>query len=65
MQAISKRQQNLTLSGMGQGTFTLMSLLDQILSAEFFSKISKKKFEVKIGLIWHPAKLIESYKTCS
>ena len=31
----------LTLSGTGQGTFTLMSLLDQILSAEFFSKISK------------------------
>ena len=31
----------LTLSGTGQGTFHLVSLLDQILSAEFFSKISK------------------------
>ena len=31
----------LTLSGMGQGIFTCMSLLDQILSAEVFSKISK------------------------
>ena len=32
---------DLTLSGRGQGTFTLMSLIDQILSAEFFSKNSK------------------------
>jgi hypothetical protein len=31
----------LTLSGTGQGIFILLSLLDQILSAEFFSKISK------------------------
>ena len=29
------------LFGTGQDTFTLMSLLDQILSAEFFSKVSK------------------------
>ena len=32
---------SLTLSGTGQGTFHLVSLLDQILSADFFSKISK------------------------
>ena len=33
-------RQSLTLSGTGQGIFTLMFLLDQILSADFFSKIS-------------------------
>ena len=30
-----------TLSGMGQDIFILLNLLDQILSADFFSKISK------------------------
>ena len=32
-------QLQLTLSGTGQGTFHLVSLLDQILSSEFFSNI--------------------------
>ena len=39
----------LTLSGMGRDIFTPLSLLDQILSAEFFSKISKLS-EVKIEI---------------
>ena len=39
--------QNLTLSGTGQGTFTCMSLLDQILSADFFFK---NLVEVKIDI---------------
>ena len=34
-------QDILTLPGTGQGTFICMSLLDLILSAELFSKISK------------------------
>ena len=37
------------------------------MSAEFLSKISKHFWRWKlrsIGIIWHPAKLIESYKTC-
>ena len=56
----------LTLSGMEQGIFTPMSLLDHILSAEFFSKISKLFWRWKlrsIGLFWHPAQLIESFKS--
>ena len=55
----------LTLIGMREGTFQPLSFLDQILSAEFISKISKLFWKWKltlIGLIWHPAKLIESYK---
>ena len=57
---------SLTLSGTGQGTFTLMFLLNQILSAEFFSKISKLFWRLKlrlIGLFWHPAQVIFSYKS--
>ena len=56
-----------SMSGMGQGTFTCMSLLDQILSAEFFSKNFKLFWRWKlrsIGLFWHPAQLIKSYKSC-
>ena len=33
--------QGLTLSGTGQDIFIPLSLLDQILSADFFSKVSK------------------------
>ena len=57
----------LTLIGMRVGTFQPLSFLDQILSAEFISKISKLFWKWKltlIGLIWHPAKHIESYKKC-
>ena len=57
----------LTLSGTGQDISILLSLLDQILSAEFFSKISKLFWRWKftsIRLFWHPAQLIESYKSC-
>ena len=57
----------LTLIGMRGDTFISLSFLDQILSAEFLSKISKLFWRWKltsIGLIWHPAKLIESYKKC-
>ena len=56
----------LTLSGTGQGIFNLMFLLDQILSADFFSKISKLFWSLKlwlIGLFWHPAQVIMSYKS--
>ena len=55
----------LTLIGMRGDTFISLSFLDQILSAEFLSKISKLFWRWKltsIGLIWHSAKLIESYK---
>ena len=58
----------LTLSGMGQGTLTLIFLLDQILSADFFSKISKLFWMGgklrSIGSFWHPAQLLKSYKSC-
>ena len=53
-----------TLIGMSQGTFTPLV----ILGLDFVSRISKLFWRWKlrsIGLIWHPAKLIESYKTCS
>ena len=55
----------LTLSGTGQGIFTPASLLDQILSAEILSKISKLFWRWKIEInqvFWHPAQLIKSYK---
>ena len=55
----------LTLIGMRGDTFMSLSFLDQILSAEFLSKNSKPFWKWKLpslGLIWHPAKLIESYK---
>ena len=45
-----------------EGTFNLLSFLDQILSAEFLSKNSKLFWREKltsIGLIWHPDKLIQ------
>ena len=50
----------LTLIGMRGNTFISLFFLDQILSAEFLSKISKLFLRWKltsIGLIWHPAKL--------
>ena len=50
---------------MRSDTFISLSFLDQILSADFLSKISKLFWRwklTKIGLIWHPAKLIKSYK---
>jgi len=58
---------SLTLIGMREDTFHSLSFLNQILSAEFLSKISKLFCRWKltsIGLIWHPTKLIESYKKC-
>ena len=58
----------LTLIGMRGDTFISLSFLDPILLADFLSKISKLFWRWKltsIGLIWHPAKLIESYKKCS
>ena len=61
-------QSCLTLIGMRQGTFHPLSFLDQTLSAEFLPKISKLFWRWKLtsiaGLIWHPDKLIESYKKC-
>ena len=42
----------LTLSGTGQGTFTLMSLIDQILSADFFFKNFQMCLDVKIEINW-------------
>ena len=56
-----------TLTGIRQGTFHPLYFLDQTLSAEFLPKISKLSWRWKltsIGLIWHPDKLIESYKKC-
>jgi hypothetical protein len=53
----------LTLFGMGGDTFIPLSFLDHILSADFFSKISKLFWRWKltsIGLFWHSAQLIES-----
>ena len=50
---------------MREGTFYSLFFLDPILSTEFLSKISKLFWRWKltlIGLIWHPAKLIESYQ---
>ena len=58
----------LTLIGMREVTFHPLSFLDQILSAEYLSEISKLFWRWKltpIRLIWHPAKLIEPYKTRS
>ena len=60
-------QSNLWLTLIGMRGDTLISLfsLDQILSAEFLSKISKLFWSWKltsIRLIWHLAKLIGSYK---
>jgi hypothetical protein len=56
----------LTLFGTGGGDiFIPLSLLNQILSAEFFSKISKFFWRSKIYInrvIW-TAQLIESYKS--
>ena len=52
----------------GRGDILIpLSLLDQILSADFFSQISKKFLRRKFTSIWlflHPAQLIESYKSC-
>ena len=53
------------LIGMKEDTFHSLSFLDQILSADFLSKVSKLFWRWKltsIGLTWHPAKLINSYK---
>ena len=53
------------LIGMRGDTFISWFFLDQILSGEFLSKVSKLFSRWKlpsIGLIWHPAKLFESYK---
>ena len=50
---------------MRRDTFISLSFLDQIMSAGFLSKISKLFGRWKsssIRLIWHPAKVIESYK---
>ena len=53
----------LTLFGMRGDTFISLSFLDQILSADYLSKNFKLFWRWKftsIGLIWHPAKLIET-----
>ena len=42
----------LTLSGMGQGTLTLIFLLHQILSADFFFKNFKTLLDGKIEINW-------------
>ena len=57
----------LTLIGIGGDTFISLPFLDQVLLAEFLTKISKLFCRWKltwIGLIWCLAKLIESYKKC-
>ena len=48
----------LTLIGMREGTFIPLYFLDWILSAEYFWRWKW----TSIGLIWHPDKVIESYK---
>ena len=58
----------LTLIGKRQGGLTSLMILDWILTAEFLSKNFKHFWRWKlrsIGIIWHPAKLIEYYRTCS
>ena len=42
----------LTLYGTGQGIFTLVSLLDQILSTDFFFKIFQILLVMKIEINW-------------
>ena len=42
----------LTLSGTRKGTFTLISLIEQILSADFFFKNFQTLLEVKIENNW-------------
>ena len=54
----------LTLFWHGREYFYPLVLFGSVLSAEFFSKISKLFWRCKltsIRLIWHPARLIESY----
>ena len=57
----------LTLIGMRQGTFHPLSFLDQTLKI-FGKNLADNLFWkwklTSIGLIWHPDKLIESYKKC-
>ena len=58
---------HMTQFGMRKGTFYPLSFLDQTLSAEFLPKKSKLFWRWKltsIGLIWHPDRLINSYKKC-
>ena len=65
---MSKIASDAALIGMREGTFHHSSFLNQTLSAEFLSKLSKLFWRWKltsIGFIWHPAKPIESYKTYS
>ena len=48
-------------------TFIPLSFLNWIFSVEFLSILSKLFWRYKLksfGLIWHPARLIESYKSC-
>ena len=57
----------LNLFGIRGATFIPFSFIDQILWADFFSKIytifGRWKL-TSIGLFWHPAQLIESIKSC-
>ena len=56
---------SITLIGMRGDILIFLFFLDQILSAEFLSKNSKRFWMWKltsIGLIWQPTKLIEFYK---
>ena len=60
----------LTLIGMSQGRFTLLTIFGLDFVGWFFIKNFKNIFgdenrDQSGYLIWHPAKLIESYKTCS
>ena len=51
----------LTLIGMRGDTFISLSFFDQIFSADFLSKHSKKL--TSIGLFWHTAQFIEYFKS--
>ena len=66
-QKLSRLLNPITLFGTGGDIFIPLSFLDQILSAELCSNISKLFWRWKftsIGLFWHHAQLIESYKSC-
>ena len=59
---------HLTLIGMRQGTFHPLILFRSDFVSWIWSKNSKLFWRLKltsIGLIWHPVKLIDSYKRCS
>ena len=60
-----QKDKALILIGMREVTFIPLSFLDLTLSPEFLSKFPKNlEVKIDIGLIWDPAKLIETYKRC-